>query len=90
MVQHVMNCQLNWKQHVNRIPKLAYSYNLEGQKIWQDPKVDDEISSKSSEHRNELAASSPPNWRKKEKKNRKYGATYQNKSMDMEAVHNIF
>jgi hypothetical protein len=53
------------------LPKLEYSYNLEGQKTRQDPKVDDEISSKTTEHRDELVASSPPNWRKRERERKK-------------------
>jgi hypothetical protein len=48
------------------LTKFAYSYNLEGQKTWRDSKADDEISSKTTEHRNGLVVSSPPNWRQRE------------------------
>jgi hypothetical protein len=34
------------------VPKLAYLYNVKGQKTWEGLKVDGKISSKTSEHPN--------------------------------------
>jgi hypothetical protein len=66
MAEQAINCQLSWKQSVNRmqdsiLPTSAYSYNLEGQKTRENPKVYDEISSTSPDHENGLVTSSPSN-----------------------------